>query len=147
MGRAWWITSYQIPVGFRRTCGSVPALAHCVTWRIMFNKCWIVHECSSRTSLCLNSCGKEKQKSLGDFCRAAASLAHDRLMGIRAHRRWTKEEITTKRSQKIRHCSRHGCWYIKYNPAGMQNIVAAKHIPQRAQGGLQGWTTERKKMH
>lgn len=96
---------------------------HCPTSPELFIKY------SSRTSLCLNSCGKAKQKSLGDFCRAAASLAHDGLMDIRAHRRWTKEEITRKGSQKIRHCSRHGCWCIKNNPAGMQNIVAAKHIP------------------
>lgn len=36
-------------------------------------------------------------------------------------------------------------WYTKYNPIGMQTLVVAKHIPRRAQGGLQGWTTERKK--
>lgn len=96
---------------------------HCPTSAELFIKY------SSWTSLCLNSCGKGKQISLEDFCRAAASLAHDRLMDIRAHKHWTNEEITTKGSQKIRHCSRHGCWCIKYNPAGMQNIIAAKHIP------------------
>lgn len=147
MGRAWWITSYQIPVGLRRTCGSVPALAHCVTWRILSNKCWIVHKVLLKSLLVPEFMWKGKTKILRGFLSCSASLAHDRLIGIRAHQRWTKEEIATKGSQKIRRCSRHDCWYIKYNPAGTQNIVAAKHIPWWAQGGLQGWTTERKKMH
>lgn len=83
--------------------------------------------------------------SLEDFCPAAAFLAPGRLTGIRACSGWKKEKVTAKGSQKIRHCSRHGCWYVKYNPTGMQTLVAARLIPWRAQGGLQGWTTERKK--
>lgn len=45
----------------------------------------------------------------------------------------------------MRYCSRLCFWYIKYNPIGMQAPISAKHFPRRAQGGLQGWTTGRKK--
>lgn len=69
----------------------------------------------------------------------------DRLTSIRVCSTQMKEKVTTEGSQEIRHCSRHCFWSIKYNPIGTRAPVSAKHFPRRAQGGLQGWTTGRKK--
>lgn len=117
-------------------------LAHCLTQTTLCNKNWIVHELLLMNLLVVPELVERANTSLEDFCPAAASLAPDRLTGIRACSGWTKKRVTMKGSQKIRRCSRHG--------SDIQNIiqlalVVAKHIPRRAQGGLQGWTTERKK--
>lgn len=54
-------------------------------------------------------------------------------------------KVTTEGSQEIRHCSRLCFWYISYNSIGMRAPISSKHFPRRTQGGLQGWTTGRKK--